>query len=176
LISRISRGVALAARKRRVLASDAWWRRLQGASDDELWALLQALREARLLFPESVLAKPDQPLWKIMVARFHLTVGLNRPPEPEQRPPRQQIESQLLAEEPWTRRQIERVRWFYVCAALGRGLRREDDGAYEFAARALKGSPAEGSLHMMKKSYDQMQKDLPVNQQRPRTWRPRPVG
>ena len=77
-------------------------------------------------------------------------------------------------EEPWTPRQIQRVRWYYVSQALGRGERREDDSAYEYASEVLKGSPAEGKSGAMKNGYDEMQKILPVAQQRPRTWRRRP--
>ena len=51
-------GVAVAGRKRRVFASTAWWKHIQSASDDELWNLLQNLREARLHHPESLPPKP----------------------------------------------------------------------------------------------------------------------
>lgn len=56
---------------------------------------------------------------------------------------------------------------------LDLGYRREDDGAYEEAARTLKGTPAEAGPDATKKSYDKMQKRLPLSQQRPKTWRPR---
>jgi hypothetical protein len=150
------------------------------ASDEELWNILRNLVAARSGVPVSSNAtlgdiidafkSQGHPLLLQHVLRPCILL----PPEPTM--PRPRIESMILAEEPWTVRQIQRLRWFYVCQALDQGERREDDGAYEYAANILRGSPAEGGVDSIKKAYDAMQRELPAAQQRPRTWRRRAVG
>jgi hypothetical protein len=76
---------------------------------------------------------------------------------------------------PWTRAEIKRERWHTVRRCLDLGARYE---AYKVASLVLKGTPAEASPHMMKKDYDDLQRTLPQEERRPRTyskrWRWRP--
>ena len=165
----------MAGRKRRVFSSTTYLESLAQASDDELWDVLRNLVAAR----SGPTVSPDATLGDVINTfesqgqPARLSHALRPPMLLPSKPnlPRPQIEAKILAEEPWTARQIQRLRWFYVCQALDQGERREDDSAYEYAADKLRGSPAEGGVDTMKKGYDEMQRDLPVAQQRPRTWR-----
>ena len=98
---------------------------------DELWDLLRQLMDWRGANSE---AMPPE-LW----------VGL-----------RQLIEWQVL-QQPWTRRQVQLLRWHYVREGRDR-LRKSWDEAYEYASACLSGSPAEAGPDAMKKAYDEVQK------------------
>lgn len=171
----------MAGRERRVFSSITFLEQLAQMSDDELWNVWRNLMAAQ----SGPTVNPNATLGEI-INSFESSQGRPASLQDVLRPatllpsmpnlPRPQIEAKILAEEPWTSRQIQRLRWFYVCQALDQGERRLDDSAYEYAADKLRGSPAEGEVDTMKKSYDETQRDLPVAQQRPRTWRRRPVG
>lgn len=171
----------MAGRKRRGFSSITFLEQLVQMSDDELWDVWRNLVAAR----SGPTVSPNATLGEI-INSFESSQGRPARLQDVLRPatllpstpnlPRPQIEANILAEEPWTSSQIQRLRWFYVCQALDQGERREDDGAYEYAEDILRGSPAEGGVDSMKKAYDAMQRDLPAAQQRPRTWRRRPVG
>lgn len=173
-------GVAVAGRRRRVRLSVAYLRRLTQASDHELWDILRNLVAARPGVTVGVNATLGEVIDTFesqgypLLLQHLLRPRMLLPPEPNM--PRPQIESKILSEGPWTLAQIQRLRWFYVGQALDQGKRREDDSAYEYAADKLRGSPAEGEVDTMKKSYNKMQRELPIAEQRPRTWRRRPVG
>jgi hypothetical protein len=64
--------------------------------------------------------------------------------------PRLQIERRIITEEPWTRRQIHWVRWFYVCQ--GFDLNKGWSGAFDHAAEVPVGSAAEGGPDAMETS------------------------
>jgi hypothetical protein len=78
-----------------------------------------------------------------------------------------------LIQFPRSQKDKDQTRWFYVDRGLARGLRWVDDGVYEFASKALKGTPAEGSPRTMKESYQKIQKSLPPEKRKPKTYRPR---
>src|SRR5262249_51392090 len=79
------------------------------------------------------------------------------------------IDRQLI-KFPWTQEQKDRLRWIYVCMGIARcGW----DGAFEYASDALKRTPAAAGPDMMKTSYQKIQKDLPPEKRRPRTYRRR---
>ena len=61
-----------------------------------------------------------------------------------------QIEQRIITEEPWTRRQIHWVRWFYVCE--GFDLNKGWSGAFDHAAEVPVGSAAEGGPDAMETS------------------------
>jgi hypothetical protein len=71
----------------------------------------------------------------------------------------------------WTQEQKDGVRWFFVCNGLARGL--GWDEAFEHASDVLKGSRAKAGPDMMKTSYQNIQKRLPPEKRRPRTYRRR---
>ena len=71
----------------------------------------------------------------------------------------------------WTQDQKDRVRWEYVCKGLAHGL--GWDGAFEYASNVLRGTQAEAGQDMMKRSYQKIQKRLPPEKRRPRTYRRR---
>jgi hypothetical protein len=78
----------------------------------------------------------------------------------------------LSLQQPWTAYRIKLVSW--CCVREGRdrlGMSWEE--SYEHAMSMLEGTPAEAGPDMMKKRYDEMQRELPPAQRRPRTYRPR---
>jgi hypothetical protein len=84
---------------------------------------------------------------------------------------RQFIEWQTL-QYPWTRRQIQLTRWSFVREGRDR-LGKSWDEAYEYARDQCQGTPAQAGADMMKKSYDEVQRELPPEQRRPRTYKRR---
>ena len=76
---------------------------------------------------------------------------MRAPIRPEPNLPRPQIEQKIIAEEPWTQRQIHCVRWFYVCE--GFDLNKGWGGAFDHAVEVLVGSAAEGGPDAMETSY-----------------------
>jgi hypothetical protein len=70
----------------------------------------------------------------------------------------------------WPKKQKDRVRWEYVCKGIALcGW----DGAFDYASNVLRGTPAEAGPDMMKASYQKIQKDLPPEQRRAKTYRRR---
>jgi hypothetical protein len=83
---------------------------------------------------------------------------------------RQLLEWQTL-QQPWSWEQIHLMRWSYVREGLDRG--EGWDGAYDYAERELRGTPASAGPEAMKKSYDAVQRRLPPERRRPRMYRKR---
>ncbi len=165
----------MAGKKRRFLSSIVWLQRLMRATDDQLWAILQNLRQARKLHPRSPLPKAYQPeSWKLLAAQFHAE---SNPPESPNRPPRNVIEHQIMMEEPWSRAQVRRMRWLFFSEGIdqrGWGGKVAGKDAGDYASAVLVGSAAEGGWRMMREDYYAEQKMLrPSGQDRPRTWKRR---
>lgn len=101
-----------------------------------------------------------------------------RKAQPEAMPPQlwdklnKYIRWHMLPLVQWTQEQKDRVRWEYVCKGLARGL--GWDGVFECASDALKGTQADAGPDMMKTSYQKIQKRLPTEKRRPRTYRRNP--
>jgi len=72
-----------------------------------------------------------------------------------------------LVRRPWSRRQIQQMRWFAVREGRDRP-RLSWDEAYEYASQYLRGTPAQAGRDMMKKDYQAFQKRLPPERRRPR--------
>lgn len=134
--------------------------------------------------PSEVLTSPRSDKWEIVGEptpedlwdQLRELMERQAGPDPDRLPKEIYLRRRRLLE--WlithpTPEQIHWLRWRAVSMALDKGYRREDDGAYEAAARSLERTPAEAGPDAMKKSFDKMQKDLPVEQKRPRTWRKR---
>jgi hypothetical protein len=165
----------MAGKKRRVFSSTVWLRHLMHATDDQLSVILQHLRQARLLHPRSPLPKPNRPEpWKLLAAQWHAELN---PPESLDRPPRNVIEHQIVMEEPWSRAQVQRVRWLFFSEGIdqkGWGGKVAGKDAGDYASAALAGSAAEGGWRTMREDYDAEQKELrPSGRDRPRTWKRR---
>jgi hypothetical protein len=163
----------MAGKKRRVFSSTVWLQHLMCATDDELWVILQNLRQARLLDPRSPLPKPYRPeAWKLLAAQWYAELN---PPESPNRPPRDDIEYRIMMEEPWSRAQVRRMRWLFFSEGIERkgwGGKVAGRDAGDYASAALAGSPAEGGWRVMREDYDAEQKRLrPSGQERPRTWK-----
>lgn len=143
-------------------------------SDEEMLRLLKILLAARAAVGEPF--APTTTLGDLIDhfgERASLPDILRAPVLPKPDLPRPQIEQRIITEEPWTRRQIHWVRWFYVCE--GFDLNKGWGGAFDHAAQVLGGSAAEGGPDAMETSYKTIQRNLPPDKRRPLTWRPRPL-
>jgi hypothetical protein len=71
----------------------------------------------------------------------------------------------------WTQERKDRVRWYWVRRAIPR---RGWEVAFEYASDVLKGHPAEAGPDMIRKSYEKIERRLPSEQRRPKTYRRNP--
>jgi hypothetical protein len=127
------------------IRSDGRVEEAHAPTEDDLKGLFQELMEWRKAQPE---AMPPQ-LWEKLD---------------------KYVQWQMLPFLKWTQEQKDRVRWEYVCKGIARyGW----DGAFEYASNVLRGTQAEAGPDMMKRSYQKIQKRLPPEKRRPRTYRRR---
>jgi hypothetical protein len=79
----------------------------------------------------------------------------------------------LIAEEQIDMRSVDRMRWQAVCEEMTRvGY----EGSFAAAAEKLRHSPYAGGEDAIRKSYERIQRALPSEQRRPRSYRRRTTG